>query len=109
MSLSQRFRDVLGNAVRIGDLDMDKPYPVLREESVETKCGIIYSSYYSRREYLCVKVFLARQYSLCFSEEDISAVKEQRVHYRLIYKGLSTNSRSYILQIESDSWVLYVR
>jgi hypothetical protein len=40
MALTQRFIDVvLVSAVRIGDLDVDKPYPVLRAESVDTKYG----------------------------------------------------------------------
>jgi hypothetical protein len=41
MALSQRLKDVvLNSAVRIGELAMDKPYPVLRAESVDTKYGL---------------------------------------------------------------------
>jgi hypothetical protein len=94
---------MLNSAVRIGDLAMDKPYPVLRVESVETKYGYSILLTIRESEDLCVKVFLPRWYSQCFSEEDIKEVNEQTVHYRMIYKGLNSTSRSYILQIESAS------
>jgi hypothetical protein len=76
---------------------------VLRAESVDTKYGISILLTIRESEDLCVKVFLPRRYSLCFSEEDVKQVNEQTVQYKLIYKGLSSTSRSYILQIESAS------
>jgi hypothetical protein len=87
----------------IVDLAMDKPYPVLRAESVVTKYGLSILTILESED-LCLKMFLPRRYSLC-SEKDIKEVNEQTVHYRLIYKGLSSTSRSYILQIESASLV----
>jgi hypothetical protein len=102
MALTQRFRDVvLDSAVRIGDLTVEKVYPVLRAVSVDTKYGLTILTIRERDDH-CVKVFLPRRYSLCFSEEDVSAVNERTVNYRLKYKGLSSTSRAYILQIESD-------
>jgi hypothetical protein len=102
MALTQRFRDVvLDSAVHIDDLTVDKVFPVLRAESVDTKNGLSILLTIREDDH-CVKVFLPRRYSLCFSEEDVSAVIEHTVNYRLLYKGLSSNSRVYILQIESD-------
>jgi hypothetical protein len=73
MALSPRFKDVvLNNLVRIGDLAMDKPYPVLRAESVDTNYGLSILLTLRESKDLCVKVFLPRRYSLCFSEEDIT-------------------------------------
>jgi hypothetical protein len=41
MALAQRFRDVvLDSAVRISDLTVDKVYPVIHAESVDTKYGL---------------------------------------------------------------------
>jgi hypothetical protein len=103
LALTQRFRDVvLDSAVRIGDLTVDKVYPVLRAESLDTKYGLSILLTIRESDDHCVKVFLPRRYSLCFSEEDVSAVNERTVNYRLIYKGLRSTSRAYILQIESD-------
>jgi hypothetical protein len=105
MALTQRLRDVvLDSAVRIGDLTVERLYPVLRSESVDTKNGLSFLLTIHEILDYCVKVFLQGLYSLCFSEEDTSAVNEQTVHYSLIYKRLSSTSRSYILQIEIDSW-----
>jgi hypothetical protein len=74
MSLTQKFRDaVLDSAVRICNLDMEKPYLVILAERVETKYGV--SILLTIRENInsCVKVFLPRRYSLYFSEGDILA------------------------------------
>jgi hypothetical protein len=102
MALSQRFRDVvLDSAVHIGDLTVDKPYPVLRAESVDTKYGLSILTIRESEDH-CVRVFLPRLYSQSFSDENAATVNEQTVYYRLIYKGLASNSRSCILQIESD-------
>jgi hypothetical protein len=109
MALSKWYKDVvLNSAVRIVDLAMDKPCPMLRTESVDIKFGISILLTIRESENLCVKVFVPRRYNLCFSEVDVKQVNEQTVQYRLIYKGLSSTSRSYILQIESASWVSYV-
>jgi hypothetical protein len=95
MALTQRFRDVvLDSAVRIDDLIVYKLYPVLRAESVETKYGPSNLLTIRESDDHCVKVFLPRRYSLCFSEEDVVAVNERTVNYRLIYKGFSSNSRA---------------
>jgi hypothetical protein len=93
---------VLDSAVRISDLTVDNVYPVLHAESVDTKYGLSILLTISESDDHCVKVFLPRRYSLCLSEEDVSAVNEHTVNYRLIYKGLSSTSRAYVLQIESD-------
>jgi hypothetical protein len=104
MALSKRFNDVvLNGAVRIGDLAMYKPYPVLRAKSVDTKYGISILLTIRESEDLCGKEFLPRRYSLGDSEENVKQVNEQTVQYRLIYKGLSSTSTSYILEIESAS------
>jgi hypothetical protein len=98
MALTQRFRDVkLESSVLIGDLDVDKNYPVLRADSMDTKYGPFILLTIRESDDHCVKVFLPRRYSLCFSEEDVVAVNERAVNYRLIYKGLSATSGSYIL------------
>jgi hypothetical protein len=103
MALAQRFRDVvLDSAVRISDLIVDKVYPVLHAESVDTKYGLSILLTIRESDGHCVKVFLPRRYSLCFSEGDVSAVNERTVNYKLIYKGLSSTCRVYVLQIESD-------
>jgi hypothetical protein len=103
MALTQRFRDVvLDSAVRIGDLTVDKVYPVLRAEFVDTKYGLSILVTIRESDAHCVKVFLPRRYSLCFYEEDVSAVNERTVNYRLIYKGLGSTSRAYILQRERE-------
>jgi hypothetical protein len=103
MALAQRFRDVvLDSAVRISDMTVDKVYPVLHAESVDTKYGLSILLNIRESDNHCVKVFLPRRYSLCFSEDDVSAVNECTVNYKLIYKGLSSTSRAYVLRIESD-------
>jgi hypothetical protein len=82
---------------------MEKPYPVLHAERVETKyCESVLLTIRENVE-SCVKVFLPRRYSLCFSDEDILAINENRLSYRLIYKWLSSTSKAYILQIELEN------
>jgi hypothetical protein len=72
VALTQRFRDVvLDSAVRISDLIVDKVYPVLHAESVETKYGLSILLTICESDDHCVKVFLPRRYNLCFSEGDI--------------------------------------
>jgi hypothetical protein len=102
-ALTQRFKDVvLDSAVRIGDLTVDKVYPVLRAETVDTKYGLSILLTIRESDDHCVEVFLPRRYSLWFSEEDVSVVNERTVNYRLIHKGLRSTSRACILKIESD-------
>jgi hypothetical protein len=85
MSITQPFRDVVvDSAVRIGDLTVDKVYPVIPAESVDTKYGLSIHLTIRESDDHCANVFLPRRYSLCFSEEDVSAVKERTVKYRLI-------------------------
>jgi hypothetical protein len=93
MALTRRFRDmVLDSAVRICYLDVGKSYPVICAESVDTKYTLSILLTIRESDDHCIKVLLPRRYSLCFSEEDVSAVNESAVNYRLIYKGLSTTS-----------------
>jgi hypothetical protein len=85
MALAQRFRDVVfDSAVRIRDLTMGKVYPVLNAESVDTKYGLPILLTIRESDDHCVKVFLPLRYSLCFSEDDVSAVNEHTVNYGLV-------------------------
>jgi hypothetical protein len=100
MALSQKFRDAaLDNAMRICNVDMDKPYAIHHAERVEKKYGLSVLISVRENEDSCVKVFLPRRYSQCFSEKDISS-KMSRVNHVLIYKGLNSTSKAYILQID---------
>ncbi len=62
MALSQKFRDaVLGMAVRISNLDIDKSYPVLHAERLETKYGTFVLLTLREISDNVIKVFLLRR------------------------------------------------
>jgi hypothetical protein len=67
MALTQRFRDmVLDSAAGIGDFEVNKPYPVLRAESVDTKYGPSSSDYSRERQPLCQGVSTVTLQSVLF-------------------------------------------
>jgi hypothetical protein len=71
MALTQKFRDaVLVSAVRICNIDMEKKYPVLHAERVETKYGESVLLTIRENVECCVKVFY-RADSECVSRMKI--------------------------------------
>ena len=101
MALSQRFRDaVSGSAVNVSALDINRRYPVVYCERVETKYGPAICLSVREEDANIVKVFLPRRYGDTFTDEDVSAINERSVQYFLSYKGKSLASKSAILQID---------
>lgn len=92
---------MLSTAVRISILDIDNRYPVVRAEKLDTKYE---TSYRTIRESADngVKNLFPRRYSVFFSEDDMTAINDKNVLYRLTYNGKYFRSNSYILRI--DLW-----
>ena len=101
MALSQRFRDaVSGSAVNVSALDMNRRYPVVYCERVETKYGSAVCLAVREEDANIVKVFLPRRYGDAFTDQDVSAINERSVQYYLSYKGKSLASKAAILHMD---------
>ena len=87
MALSQKFRDALsGPAVNVSALDMNRRYPVVYCERVETMYGPAVCLAVREEDANSMKV-LPRRYGDTFTDEDVSAINERSVQYCLSYKG----------------------
>ena len=92
---SQKFRDaVLETAVRISSLYIDKRYPVLQAERIETKYGTSVLVTISESTDNVIKVFLQRRYRMAFTEDYVTAINDKTVLYHLTYKGKCFKSNS---------------
>ena len=101
MALLQKFRDaVSGAGLNVSALDMNRSYPLVYCERVETKYGPAVCLAVREEDANIVKVFLPRRYGDTFTDEDVSAINERSVQYYLSYKGKSLASKSAILQID---------
>ena len=90
----------MGTVGRISRLDIDKSYPVLHAERLETKYGTAVLLTISESADNVIKVFLQLRYSIVFSYDDITTINDMTVQYHLTYKGKRFKPNSYILQID---------
>ena len=102
MDLCEKFRDaaVPLAAVSLSSLYIDMRYPVLEAERVEKKYWQSIRLTIREGEDNSIKVFLSRRYSDVFTDDDVVAIKGKNVQYYLTYKGKSSTSNSFILQID---------
>ena len=73
----------VGTAVRIFGLDIDKRYPVLHVERLETKYGTSVLLTIRESTDNVIKVFLPHRYSIVFSDDDITTINDMTVQYHL--------------------------
>jgi hypothetical protein len=100
MALSHNFRDALfGTAVRISSLAIDKSYPVLHTERLETKYGTSVLLTLLGSDDNVTKVFSPKRYSVVFADDCTTTVNDMTVQYHMTLKGKCFKSNSYILQI----------
>jgi hypothetical protein len=92
--------NMLGTAVRISILDLDKLYPVLQAERFQTKYGTSVFLAIQENSVNVIKVQLPPRYSVAFKDGDITSINDMTVQYILTYKGKCFKSNSYIFQID---------
>jgi hypothetical protein len=92
---------VLGSAVGISSLDIDKRYPVIHADRLETKyvTSVLLTICDSTNN--VIEVFLPHRYRVVFTDNDITSINGITVQYHMTYKGRCFKSNSYILQIDS--------
>jgi hypothetical protein len=87
MLLTNTFKDAASSyAIKISSFETDRKYRIVKAERVTTKFGptvllTIRDSQYNTN----VKIFMSKQYTSVFSDEDIESINSQKVSLNLIY------------------------
>jgi hypothetical protein len=108
MELVRRFEQInTCNTVNIGLLQVDRKYPVVRAERVETKYVITILMILRDSPFTTIKVFLPRRYGAIIENEDLNYINFRRVFRNLIFKGKceKTNSKIMVLEKVEQSYV----
>jgi hypothetical protein len=101
MDLKKRFQAATScSSVKIGDLEVERKYPIIRAERVETKFGQSVLLTILDSPMKSIKVFLPKSYSAVMTDVDIDDINSKRVSLHLIYKGTCVKTKSYISAIE---------
>lgn len=97
MDLSKKFKMTSCHVIKIPSLEMDRAYPIVQAEKVQTK--------FSEAILLTTGIFA--RISKCFnpkvmeySSPDLKSINEKTVSLALKYLGNCTSTKSYILEIE---------
>ena len=86
--------------IKIGALKQNAPYPIEREERVQTKYGeTVLATLRAESPQTFWKVFLPRRYGVFFSDE-LQRINEKTLSLSLKYLGTNTTTNSYILELE---------
>ena len=101
MSLTQKFRDAFaGGAVNVTAPRIGTRYPVINCDRVGTKYGDAVRLTLREEDDNTVRIFLPRHYGSAMSEDDMAAIKSQRIKYYLTYKGKSASTDRPMLQMD---------
>jgi len=108
MALSQRFSDVSCDVVHISTLKVDQTYPIVKAERVKTRYGETVLLSIRDPQNLggkdlspaLLKVFLPKRYATVITDEDISSINGELMHWNLISKGVCQRTNNYVLAIE---------
>jgi len=108
ISLSQRFNDVSFDIVHVTALTVDRKYPIVTADRVQTRYGetvllsirdpanlIVRDS-----TPLLLKVFLPKRYAQVFKDEDIASINDGTSVMNLINKGQCGQTNALILTVE---------
>ena len=100
MDIKTRFQAATScSSVKIGTLEVERKYPIIHAERVETKFGQSVLLTILDSPMNSVKVFLPKGYSAVVRDDDIDDINSNRVSLNLIYKGTCVKTKSYILAI----------
>jgi hypothetical protein len=100
MVLSERFNVVTScTIVRMSELQVDTPYPILYAQTVDTKYGPTVILTLQDSAAGMIKVFLPRRYGMMFTQAHMTAINEKSVTLDLKYLGTCPNSKDFMLNI----------
>ena len=107
MALSQRFSDVACDVVHISTLKVEHTYPIVKADRVKTRYGETVLLSIRDTQNLSVrdaspallKVFLPKRYAAIITDEDISSINGELMHWNLISKGVCPRTNIYVLAI----------
>jgi hypothetical protein len=100
MDLSERINvDTSCTIVRVSELQLDAPYPIVYAHTVETKYGPTVILTLQDSIVGMIKVFLPRRYGIMFIQDDMAATNEKRVTLALKYLGTCPNTKGFMLNL----------
>jgi len=80
MNLTQKFEEATSNnTLRINALEVDKKYPILKTQHIDTKYGSTVLLSIKDKSNDTIKVFLLKRYISVFSEEDVTSINSKQV------------------------------
>ena len=89
MDLETKFQAATScNSLRIGVLEVERKYPIIQAERVETKFGQSVLLTILDSPIKSIKVFLPKRYSAVMTDVDIDDINSKRVPLHLIFKGI---------------------
>jgi hypothetical protein len=90
-------------SVSIGTLEEMRPYRILQAERTTTQFGptVTLQLVTNLQATAPLKVFLPRRYALQFTDADVTAINESRVHLTLTYEGVCSQTKAYKLSIQN--------
>jgi hypothetical protein len=101
MDLPEKFRNASPyGSVPVGNLQVDRAYPIQHAERTETKYGPAIILTLSQQPLHSINVFLPRRYMAVFTDEHIAQINGGQVFLSLIFKGKCVTSNSFILEVK---------
>ena len=96
--LTAHFRNLCNSlVVQIPQLTKDLPYPVLGARRVSATYGQTVMITLRTEGDILLKIYLPRRYSTDIDNDDIDAINQGRINYKLIYLGMA--GQSYFLNL----------
>jgi hypothetical protein len=85
--------------VKIPSLEVDRAYPIIIVEKVQTKFGETMLLTLQDSDNILKKVFLPKRYGNLFTSENITSINENKVSLALKYVGICPSTKSFLLEI----------
>ena len=96
--LTAHFRNLCNDrVVQIPQLTKDLPYPVVGARRVSATYGQTVMFTLRTEGDILLKIYLPRRYSTDIDNDDIDAINQGRINYKLIYLGMA--GQSYLLNL----------
>jgi hypothetical protein len=103
MILCERFAETLSTqAINIGSLDKETPYPVVRAERMKTKYGDSILLTIKMSPGKVASIFLPKRFTPVFSDADIDSINNGRVKVNIVYQGTCEKTNAHLLSLRES-------
>ena len=110
MDVNQKFDGVTcDTTICVSELDMNRKYRILWAKRLTTRFGSTVILTIKGEDSAEAQIFLPRRYSDVFTDSDTEQINSNTVFLHLIFKGVCTSTKAYLLLIEMYSVCFHYR